>query len=265
MAKLLPNFMFTGSMSNLTAYKRHDSDKIILRSKGGPTKQKIQTSPAFEETRKNNKEFGGRASATSRLLTAFEYLKPITDYNIAGPLISLLRPIQALDTESEKGKRHVLISRNPRLIEGFNLNRKNSFDTMIRNPVDWSISRENFSARIEFPALIPGINFLLPDGNHPVYRLVTVLALIPDFFYEEPKYKPLQELNYRRIIRMQSDWFSVPVGSAPQHLELQLPILTLPPSFSIMLAAGISFGKFNSAGNVDPVKYVGCAKIVGMA
>src|SRR4051812_15148114 len=116
MAKLLPNFMFTGSMSNLSAYKRRDSDKIILRMKGGPTKRKIKTSPNFGETRKNNKEFGGRSTTSGNLLDAFLYLDPVKDYNIAGPLNSLLKSIQELDTENEKGKRHVLISRNPRLL-----------------------------------------------------------------------------------------------------------------------------------------------------
>src|ERR1044072_5056595 len=154
MAKLHPNFMFTGTMSNIIAYKRHDSDKIILRAKGSPTKHQMKTAPAFEEARKNNMEFGGRATTTSRLLRAFEYLKPIQDYNTAGPLISLLRAIQALDTDNEKGRRHVLISRNPGLLEGFNLNKKNPFETMVRNPLNWSISKENYSASIEFPALI---------------------------------------------------------------------------------------------------------------
>src|SRR5689334_9870332 len=122
MARLLPNFMFTGSMSNMSAYKRHDSDKIILRTKGGPSKQKVKTSPSFEVTRKNNKEFGGRASTTARILRVFEYLKPIIDYNVTAQMISLLRAIQELDTEHERGQRNVLISKNPRLLEGFNLN-----------------------------------------------------------------------------------------------------------------------------------------------
>jgi hypothetical protein len=264
MAKLLPNFLFTGSMANMSAYKRRDSDKIILRTKGGPSKEKIETSPSFEVTRKNNKEFGGRATATSRLLMALNYCKPVTDYNIAGPLISLLRPIQALDTDSEKGTRHVLISRNPRLLEGFNFSKKHPFELMVRTPIEWTLSRETFNAQIEFPELIPGINFTLPDGNYPVYRLFASLAIIPDMFYGEVKYAPLPEHTYHRQVRTVSDWFPVVSGSEIQKLELQLPVFTGPSSYSLMLSAGVCFGNYNAAGTVDVVKYVGCGKIVGM-
>lgn len=267
MARLLPNGMFIGSMSNVSAYKRHDSDKIIIRTKGGPTKRKIKTSPAFEETRKNNMEFGGRASTTSQLLIVFDYLHPIADYNLAGPLISLLKPIQELDTENPKGKRNVLISRNPRLLEGFNINRKHPFEWMILNPVESSLSKETFSGQVEFPALIPGVNFRLPDANYPVYRFTVVLAIIPDMFCGKHKYYPPLELDIRTIRHINSEWFSVPAGSAPQKLEVQLPdkpTLQETSSYSLMLAAGVSFGRFNAAGGVDPVKYVGCGKIVGM-
>jgi hypothetical protein len=265
MAKLLPNFMFVGTMSNVSAYKRHDLDKIILRTKGGPTKQKIKTSPVFEETRMNNKEFGGRSAAAARLLLPLDYLKPIADYNIAGPLNSVLRHIQQLDTDSKKGQRHVLISHNPRLLEGFNLNRKAPFDVMIRNPASCSISKETFSARVEFPALIPGINFNLPDGHYPVYQLVAVLAVIPDMFYENGKYRPSEDMEDFKVIRKESSWFPVSAGSALQQLELQLPVLREVGPFSLMLAAGVRFGRYNAIGGVDPVKYLGCGKIVGMA
>jgi hypothetical protein len=267
MAKLLPNFMFVGSMANVSAYRRKDSEKIILRTKGGPSKQKIKTSPKFEETRKNNKEFGGRATTSSRLLTVFEYLKPISDYNVAGPINSLLRPIQALDTDSPFGERNVLISRNPKLLEGFNINKRHPFEGMVQNPVNWSINKEAFTATIEFPALIPGINFFLPEGNFPVYQMIAVIAIIPDMFYEKHKYRPLPEHQYQRVKRKLSGWFPVSAGSAPLQMELQLDekVATLPQGFSLLLAAGISFGRTNAAGEVEPAKYIGCGKIVGMA
>ena len=267
MARLHPNFMFTGSMMNVSAYKMQGSDKIILRTKGGPSKSKIKRSPVFEEVRKNNMEFGGRAATTAQIFWTLKYMRPVADYNMAGPLISLLKPIQELDTDHEKGKRNVLLSRNPRLLEGFNLNRKSPFEHMILNPASWSLSKENFNAWVEFPALMPGINFRLPDGSYPVYRLQAVLGLIPDMFWGKHQYQPLPELNYHRIIKKTSDWFSVPAGSAVQKLEIQLTNvekLKGMTAFSLMLVAGISFGKYNATGGVDPLKYVGCGKILAM-
>ena len=54
MANLTGNFSFTGSISNLSAYKRRDLDKVILRTKGGARKEKIKKDPAFALTRKHN-------------------------------------------------------------------------------------------------------------------------------------------------------------------------------------------------------------------
>lgn len=135
---------------------------------------------------------------------------------------------------------------------------------MIRNTVDWQLSKQNFSAQIQFPALIPGINFSLPDGHFPVYQLVAVLAVIPDFFYGEVKYKPAEELMYPRHVRILSEWFSVSAASGVQQLELQLPSMNLTGSFSLMLAAGVRFGRYNERGDAEPVHYVGCGKIAGM-
>src|SRR5258708_29295326 len=117
--------------------------------------------------------------------------------------------MEEIDTDNEKGRRDVMMSRNPRLVEGFNLNKRHPFDWMVRNPVDWSIAKETFSARIEFPALIPGINFSLPDGHFPVYQLIAVLAVVPDMFHGEVRYKPLPEFDDASVIRGGSDWFPV--------------------------------------------------------
>ena len=59
MAKLIGEFQFEGSIGNLSAYKRKDSDKIILRTKGGPSKRRIKTAPEFAVVRLYNLEWNG--------------------------------------------------------------------------------------------------------------------------------------------------------------------------------------------------------------
>lgn len=70
MAQITQGLAFTGSISNLSAYKMRGSDKIILRTKGGPSKNMIKKSPRFEITRRLNVEFGGRATATKWIRNA---------------------------------------------------------------------------------------------------------------------------------------------------------------------------------------------------
>src|SRR5215216_3917348 len=108
MARLNADLTFTGSLGNLSAYKRRDLDKIILRTKGGPSKRQIQESKNFEKTRCNNSEFGGRSIATRWIMFALWQQKQLADFNIAGPLNSLLRPIQVADVENELGKRNIV-------------------------------------------------------------------------------------------------------------------------------------------------------------
>src|SRR5688572_15681242 len=124
MAQLDGVIQFTGSLQNLSAYKMRGSDKIILRKKGGPTRKQVKHSPKFENTRRNNKEFSGRAAAAGHIKRSLHPLLFLADYNIVGPLNALLRVIQKMDVTSGWGKRHIMLTKQPRLLEGFTLNRR---------------------------------------------------------------------------------------------------------------------------------------------
>src|SRR6476661_10335713 len=101
MAKLISGLSFTGTLSNMSAYKMRGHDGIILRTKGGPSKQNIKDWPSFLVTRCNNMEFGGRSIAASWIMSRMHPHTSLADYNIAGPLQGMLKPIQVLDRESE--------------------------------------------------------------------------------------------------------------------------------------------------------------------
>jgi hypothetical protein len=77
MAGQEPGFGFTGSLHNISAYKRRDMDTIIIGSKGGPSKKMIKSYSSFELTRKNNKEFGGRSTASKWIMRVLHPLKPL--------------------------------------------------------------------------------------------------------------------------------------------------------------------------------------------
>ncbi len=70
MAQLIGNIQVTGSLDNLSFYKMRGSDKIIVRKKGGPTRKQVKKSPKFENTRRNNMEFGGRSRAVGYIKNA---------------------------------------------------------------------------------------------------------------------------------------------------------------------------------------------------
>src|SRR5688572_31668874 len=113
MGRILSGSKPTGSADQLSYYTRKDLDGTFVRAKGGPSKELIETQPAFETTRKNNREFGGRSGFTRMFLRSLKSFKPLCDYNIAGPLNALLKQVQVLDTETEFGKRAICLSRSP--------------------------------------------------------------------------------------------------------------------------------------------------------
>lgn len=268
MGKFEPPFSFTGTVSNISVYKVRGSDKPIVRKKGGPTKRQIKTKDAFAATRKNNSEFGGRARIVGQVLDALRPLKYLGDFNLAGPLNALFKPIQVLDTESEHGERNVELTRNPGLLQGFNLNRRTPFETIIANQLNYTLSKETLTASINFPALIQGINFFIP-GKYAWYKFIAVLATIEDMYYSERGYRPehginkemnmftIEETNWMAITS-RAESFTMELNNLGKEYEEDKEKLN---SHSKLLAVGIAFS--NMPGNqIEMVKYVGGAKIL---
>lgn len=260
MAKLEGTFQFTGSLQNLSAYKMQGSDKIILRKKGGPSKKQVKYSPNFENVRRNNKEFGGRALAAACIKRNLYPLLFLADYNITGPLNALLQPIQKMDTESEWGQRHILLTKQPRLLEGFSLNRRYLFETIVRTPVICRLQGQQ--AIIDLPALLPAINFMAP-GNYNWYKFIGVAGLIPDVYYTEHGYQPMESEYFNHAIS-ESDWLPVNAPTAAASLVIDDLPEQKPGNCSSMVALGIAFGIMNGT-EIKPVKYVGGAKVILMA
>jgi hypothetical protein len=262
MAQLQSDIQFTGSLGRFSAYKMRGSDKIILRTKGGASKEKIEKAPEFEKTRDLNAEFGGRSVASRSIMQSLYPLKALADYNLAGPLNSLIMPIQKMDTETKPGRRSIYFTRHPKLLEGFSLNKRNSFDSIIRSPVSCTLDKMNLWASIEIPALIPGINFFVPPGRHPFYSIIIVLGALPDVIFTVHGYKPLADENVKHT---SSEWYPASAGSKAMVLDVNLQGRRLESTaspFSLMLSIGIRFGTVGINDEVEQVRYAGAAKVV---
>lgn len=260
MAQLLSGMPFTGSLGNISAYKMKGSDKIILRTKGGASKEKIKKGKQFEKTRRLNAEFGGRSAGSKCIMRALFPLKALADFNVAGPLNALIKPIQALDTESEHGTRNIYFTRNPKLLEGFSLNKRSPFDSIIRNPVACRLDEKNLSASIRIPALIPGINFFVPERRHPLYSIILVLGVIPNIVFTKHGYKAHGSPEPVHVV---SEWFPVAKGSSAFELEVgfegeQVDVVRS----SMMVSIGVRFGTIGMDGEVEQAKYAGAGKVM---
>jgi hypothetical protein len=262
MAQLESNFDFTGKLGNISAYKSRGSEKIILRTKGGPTTHQFKTSQHYAKARRNNAEFGGRAQASKWVRQMMHPLQSVGDYNAAGPLNALIKPIQALDTVNDHGQRNIEFSKDSSLLHGFSLNKRNTFDSIIRNPVAYSIDRVVLTATVGIPQLLPNINFFNP-GKHAFYSIVAVLGIVPDLFYSKNGYNSSWKKNEPEGSKfIESEWFASLEGSKAFTLSLQYQLSLPNQSFMAMLSAGIKFGTMGVGGVIQQVPYAGAAKIM---
>ena len=260
MAKLNGPLDFEGKLGGFSAYKMKNVSRTVIREPGGPSKEDIKTKPSCDIIRRNNFEFGGCSRAGKYARWCFKPLMSVSDFNPAPTVNSIMSKIKPLDTVSEYGKRSLLISKAPYMLEGFNLNQRNPFDTVVRHPLQAAIDRASLSASVEFPALLPGMNFF-PPGSHSYFRMVAALGLLPDQFFKGEEYGPEGEFSFYPV-KAVSEWQIVKTGSAPLQLDLQLTSAPGFNSYSLVLSISIEMGRAGNGGIIETIKHTGCGKIL---
>lgn len=267
MAKAKGNIQFTGSMGNVSAYTRRGSDTIILRTKGGASKQQIRQSPVFAHTRLLNTEWSGCTKAGSYIREAMGAVKHLADYPFSGTLNGLAKKVQSLDTEHPLGQRAICFSKVPQALEGFNLNRQHPFDSVVKRPVAYSLFRDTGSANMVLPALLPEIHLYHP-WKYSYYRFIVGLGVAPNLHFTDsyPPYQPLDPFPSVQSVSKTTSWQQTKAIFEEQHPDIALPNNTpLPDSYTLILTIGIEFGDLSINGQIEPVRYAGCAKVLATA
>lgn len=258
-----PQFEFSGSFDNISFYKIRGQSGLYARTKGGPTKEQFKNGENFAGHRKRSAEFGGRSATTKWIMKMLHPIKPLKDHNFTGSLNALLIPAQATDKEHEPGRRSVLLTNCPSLLEGFSLNKENIFESMVKAPVTCNVSRETLSAEVIIPALMPGINFK-PHAKHQLYSFQVVLGVVPDHSFGGSGYYSRANMSVDKVepVLAESKWFHSVEGSEAQRFDLKLDLPQFNKNCTHIVAIGIRYGSLAGADNVKQVKYAGAAKIL---
>jgi hypothetical protein len=259
----------TGNIGKLSFYTRKGSDEIFVRTKGGATKDQIKRRPEFANVRKNNKEFGGCSKMSKAIRMAFFGLHHVADFNLAPALCSLMKNIQAADTQGEHGERGIYLSKHRQYVAGFNFNRINRFDSVLRIPLDWKIDRENAAATISIPAFACSLGLNMPD-RYSLFRISATLGVVTDISMDTQKhdYEPVHDTIGLNRQFLSTDWFPRTATVATQQLNFQLdinhPEITFNDSDTLILSVAIEFGELDAFGNPTPVKGGGAGKVLGV-
>lgn len=255
----------TGSLQNTTFYTIQGSDRVYVRTKGGPSKRMIKTSPAFEKVRCNNEEWKGCTQMASAIREAFRALKGVEDYPVIGSLNAMAKQIQSFDTGNNHGRRALYLSQYKELLAGFSLSRKQVLENVLRVPITALIHRETGSAGINIPAINTGM-YLYNYRSLPYFRIIVSFSSVCDICFSEEKkqYAPASPDFPRFQEAFVTEWLPTS-GTAPalaQTLQMPIAVNNLPESVSLVLSVGVEFGNVGLDGLPSPVKYTGTGKIM---
>jgi hypothetical protein len=260
-------FAFTGKLDMLSAYRMRGVDKIVVRRKGGPSAEKVKTSPSFKNTRRTMSEFGGCSRHGSYVRMAMHQLRRLSDYNFGSDINSIMRQVQLRDGTGEWGRRKITLSEHTRLLEGFSTTYKApSFDSIVRTPVYYTMDRVNRSARIEIPELMRDINYF-PQNNHAMFRLTVTLGIVPDVTFDVAAKEYLPPKWYNRSyysIDISTGWNPSLEGMESSVLEIAMNVLPPDNRWTLLLSIGIEYGAFREGGKIEEVKRFGAAKILAL-
>ena len=259
----------TGNVGKLSFYTRKGSDEIFVRTKGGATKDQIKRRPEFANVRKNNKEFGGCSKMSKAIRLAFFGIHHVADFNLAPAICSLMKSIQAADTEGVHGERSIFLSKYKQYLIGYNFNRINRFDSVLRIPLEWKIDREKATATISIPTFACSMGLSMPD-KYGLFRISATFAAVTDMVLGEQKYdyEPVHDTIGLSRQLLSTDWFPRTTTVMAQELNFQLdidqPNIIFNDSDTLILSVAIEFGELDAFGNPTPVKGGGAGKMLGV-
>ena len=212
----------TGTIENATFYTIMGGDTVYMRTKGGPSKSMIKKSPRFAKVRLNNAEWAGCTKLGSNMRSALGGAKNLADFPVIGAMNAIAKKIQNTTLDEEPGKRGLYLSKNKDMLLGFNVSRKQVFESVVRVPIKTSLNRETVGAQV----IIPTINtdmYLYNFRNLPFLRFFVSMCPVSDIIYSDEKktYVPANPDYVYFYHSMCSDWFTTNGQIPEQTYQLQ--------------------------------------------
>jgi hypothetical protein len=177
MARVKLSFPISGTMGCYSFYQMAGAKHIVIRLKGGPTKDQIKKHKKFWRQRQNMSEFAGCSKSASFIYSAMFGLKAVSNVPYIGRLTNLSRSVMKMSND-DVGKRPILFSSFGHLLTGFNVNTNTSFDDFVLQYTPYTISRSECRATINFPSLLPGVTLKSPHG-YAYFRFIGILGIVP--------------------------------------------------------------------------------------
>jgi hypothetical protein len=258
----------TGSIKGMSFYTRVGSDKVIMRTKGGPSKYTVKNGSNYAKLRKHQLEWQGCVKFSQSMRYGIGETYRLADFNLTPVWAGIGKKIIKLDTVNPVGQRTLRFSQCKQEMEGYDLNIKYPITTILRVSPLAELNRETLSATVSLPRINTSTN-LQNIKRLPYFRLIISLGTVSDMIYNPDglvyNYQPINVKLNNVSNSTLSDWHSTN-DVLPAHVlsvqlnEIAIPLLT--DDVTVLLSMGIEFGNVGFGGVIEPVKHAGCGKIL---
>ncbi len=260
------NGFLSGMVGNVSFYKRKDLEGVIVRTKGGPSKNMLKKSPKFANTRKRNVEFGVCSKMGAQIRHKLHKLAKLSDYNASTALNSLASIILKTDVEHELGKRSICLSKNRDLLKGFSFNKVNLLESYFTGLYRCNVNKDAFSAQIDISPITTSVHLNNAD-SFQYFRWIMNVAVVADFEYSEEKNQYIYNTDYYYPLwtSIVSPWMSLQSNHESESLKIEQVLETpLQENQTVVVGFGIEFGRAINNEAIVAVKVAGAAKIVAV-
>lgn len=242
MAKQKGFIKVKGSLGGLTFYSANKEE--LIRTTGSIDKSRIEKDPKFKRTRENMSEFGGAAKVGKALRTGFSsIIKGMSDSTAVGRITGMMKKVNALGT-GVRGQRAFEILNNKDVIEGFEFNKLEHFESIFYAP--FTLPKLDVNRSIA-TWVIPDFNtsnlINAPEGAM-YFKLLLAATVLSDYTYHAQKgYDPVNtDENEVNGITASNE---IPIGGmVGSDITLTVDLgfgAALPATVGVVLAIGIQF------------------------
>jgi hypothetical protein len=204
---------------------------------------------------------------SKEIRSTFTSLAHVADFNLSSVLCSVAKNIQKMDTVNPVGERNLFLSHYRQYLTGFDFNRANRFDSVLRILLQWNITRDTQTAVVDIPNFGCSLGLYLP-GKYSMFRIAISLGVATDLQLNPQKngyehVHPKLTMPYQPATTV---WYSSQ-ATVPEQ-QLKLDISETPSDFcdadTLILSVAIEFGELDAFGNLVAMKYGGAGKILGV-
>ena len=152
-----------GTLENLTFYK--SADGLLVRTRGGVSKQRIMNDPAFIRTRENGAEFAHSAQAGKLLRMAVGGLVfKAKDRRMSSRLLGVMAQLKNLDSVNARGERQVAVgigqTEGKLVLRGFDFNSNAPLQSVLLS----ALNLDTATGSIAISEFLPTDQVRYPDG-----------------------------------------------------------------------------------------------------